>query len=131
MGKEACRDIDALYQELARIAEEEYPHIVKDADILNDRLRLYLIDDSFLDVWFSRRIPCKYAFHWERRHINGSVYRWDNARHSKLRHISTFPHHLHEGSQQNVTPFQPEDTMEDTLRRILDYIIKTLTKGKK
>ena len=80
------------------------------------------VDESFLDVWFSRRTPCKYAFHRERRHIDGTVYRWDNATHGKLRRLNTFPHYFHEGAQHNIRPFKPRDTMENTLKTILNYI---------
>ena len=58
-----CRDVDRLYHRLACIAEKEFPDIVEQAEIRRDRLRLYIADGSFIDVWFSRRIPCKYAFH--------------------------------------------------------------------
>ncbi len=117
-----CRDIDRLYSRLARIAEKEYPDIVEYAEIKEDRPRLHIIDDSFIDIWFSRKIPCKYAFHWERRHLDNTVYRWDNAAHKKLKGLMTFPHHFHEGSQDNVRPFKPEETVEDTLKNILEYV---------
>lgn len=86
-----CRDIDKSYLRLARIAEEEFPDIVEHAEIREDRLRLYVIDNSFIDVWFSRRIPCKYAFHWERRHLDNTVYRWDNAAHRRLESFRDLP----------------------------------------
>jgi len=69
-----CRDADRLYLQLAHIAEREFPDIVEHVETRKDRLRLYIVDGSFIDVWFSRRIPCKYAFHWERRHIDNAVY---------------------------------------------------------
>ena len=125
-----CRDIDKLYLQLARIAEEEFPDIVEHAETREDRLRLYIMDNSFIDVWFSRRIPCKYAFHWERRHLDNTVYRWDNAAHRKLESLETFPHHFHEGNQHNIRPFEPMQTMEDTLRIILEYIRQQIRTSK-
>ena len=80
------------------------------------------MDGSFTDVWFSRRIPCKYAFHWERRHIDGTVYRWDNAAHRRVEGLETFPHHFHEGSQHSIRPFRVKETVEDTLRVVLEYV---------
>jgi len=122
MSSGACRDIDELYIRLARIAEEEFPDIIEHAEIKRDRLRLHIVDGSFLDVWFSRRIPCRYALHWERRHLDDTVYRWDNAAHRVLKGLETFPHHFHEGAQHSVCPFKPKETMEDTLRAILEYV---------
>ena len=118
--------VDRRYRVLAEMAWSEYPDIVVSAEPGKERLRLHLADGSFLDVWFSRSIEGKYAFHWERRHIDGTVYRWDNAAHRSLAGITTFPHHFHEGSQRNVKPFKPRNTWEDTLREILDYVREKL-----
>ncbi len=128
MASNPCKNVDELYFKLARIAEEEFLDVVISTDVMNDRLRIHIIDGSFLDVWFSRRIPCKYAFHWERRHLNGSVYRWDNAAHRKLKRLETFPHHFHDGRQESIRPFTPSDNMEDTLRFILMVIRDRLKK---
>ncbi|ACB07441.1 toxin-antitoxin system TumE family protein [Candidatus Korarchaeum cryptofilum] len=115
-------NIDALYLRLVKVIKEEYPDVALSIDLRDDRLRVYLVDNSFLDIWFSRRIPGKYSFHWERRNVNGTVYRWDNAAHRSVTGINTFPHHFHESSQLNVKPFKPESEWEDTLRDILNFI---------
>ena len=118
-----------LYSKLAHIAELEYPDIVVSAELKADRLRIHFLDGSFLDVWFSQTIPGKYAFHWERRHVNGSVYRWDNAAHKSIQHIDTFPHHLHEGKQENVKSFKPKPSWENTFKAILNYVKEKLRKN--
>jgi hypothetical protein len=115
-------NIDALYLRLVKVIKEEYPDVALSIDLRDDRLRVYFVDNSFLDIWFSRRIPGKYSFHWERRNVNGTVYRWDNAAHRSVTGIDTFPHHFHESSQSNVKPFKPESEWEDTLRDILNFI---------
>jgi len=102
--------------------EREYPDVIISIDLRSDRLRVYFVDNSFLDIWFSRRIPGKYAFHWERRSVNGTVYRWDNAAHRSAANVDTYPHHFHEGYQSNIRPFEPKSIWEDTLREILNYI---------
>ncbi len=117
-----CRDVDRLYIQLARMVEREFSDIVEQVEARKERLRLHVIDGSFIDVWFSRRIPCKYAFHWERRHIDNTVYRWDNAAHRRIERLETFPHHFHEGNQHCIRPFKAKETMEDTLRIILEYV---------
>ena len=80
----------------------------------------------FLDVWFSRSISGKYAYHWERRHISGEIFRWDNAAHKKWRHIKTYPHHCHYGREDNVKEFKPKITDENTLRIILKFVRKKI-----
>ncbi len=100
-------DIDRLYRRLSLLIERSYLDIVVEIEFKKDRLRVYLVDNSFLDIWFSRTIPGKYAFHWERRHIDGTVHRWDNAAHKKYEYLNTFPHHFHMGSDENVKPFKP------------------------
>ena len=52
------------YRRLSRVAITGFRDIVVRAKI-TDRLRIYLIDGSFLDVWFSRSISREYAYHWE------------------------------------------------------------------
>ncbi len=104
-----------LYKKLGRITLKEFSDIVVDVEYREDRLRVHIVDGSFLDVWFSLFIEGKYAYHWERRFIDGTVYRWDNARHEKWRNIETYPHHFHEGSQDNVKPFHVAVSPENNL----------------
>ncbi len=115
-----------VYRTLALITLREYPDIIYDVEVREDRLRIHLIDESFLDVWFSRLVEGKYAFHWERRHIDGTVYRWDNAAHKKWKDLETFPHHIHAGSKSEVKPFNPPRSKEDLLREVLEFIRKKL-----
>jgi hypothetical protein len=55
------------------------------------KLGLHISDGSYVDAWFSRRIPGRYAYHWERRHIDGSIYRHDNRPNARLEDMKTFP----------------------------------------
>lgn len=63
------------------------------------KLRLYLIDGSVIYVFYS--VTGKYSYHWERRIIDGTIYRHDNAPHIKWKAIETFPKHFHDGSDGN------------------------------
>jgi len=63
------------------------------------KLRLYLIDGSVIYVFYS--VTGKYSYHWERRIIDGTIYRHDNAPHTKWKDIKTFPKHFHDGSDSN------------------------------
>ena len=93
-------------------------------------IRIYLIDGSFIDVWISRRPPNRYAVHWERRHINGTIYRWDNTPHETHRHIPTFPHHFHKGKDHNVKPFHYPGSVEKILAKALEYAEKKIKQFK-
>ncbi len=66
--------VDELLERLRELAISLYPEIVIDAEIVYGKLRIYLIDESFIDVWISRRLSNRYAIHWERRHIDGTIY---------------------------------------------------------
>lgn len=60
---------------LALIALTEFPDIVVDTEIIKEKLKLHLIDRSFIDVRISCRSLGRYATHWERRHLDGTIYR--------------------------------------------------------
>ena len=73
------------------------------------RYRIKLIDESLIEI--TERIleerggltTTKYRCHWQ----TGSgklIKRWDNAPHHP--EIETFPHHLHNGSEENVKSFR-------------------------
>ncbi len=51
---------------------------------------------TLVDCFFSR--SGKYAYHWDRRIVDGAVFRHDNAPHVRWQHIHTFPKHFHDGS---------------------------------
>jgi len=96
--------------ELQRIAELEFAGSVVDSQLLGEKLRLYLSDDSFVDVWVARKQQGRFGFHWERRHLDGTLYRYDNFPDTDWQVVETYPFHFHDGSQANVTaaPFSPE-----------------------
>jgi uncharacterized protein DUF6516 len=86
------------------IAEVEFDGIVVEAitpDI--NELRIILTDGSFVDVWLSRKLQGRYSFHWERRALDGKIYRHDNSPHKRWESVATFPKHFHGGSETNVS----------------------------
>lgn len=121
MNKDNNRNIDELLEELKELATSLYPEIVIGAEIVYGKLRIYLVDESFIDVWISRRLPNRYAIHWERRHIDGTIYRWDNTPHEIHRHISTFPHHFHEKHDHMVKPYNYPGSIEEAFMEVLKY----------
>jgi hypothetical protein len=108
---------------LKEIAEIEFFDIVEDVSIEGiNTLRIFLIDGSYLDVWYSLKLENRFSYHWERRHIDGSIYRHDNAPHKSWKHVSTFPKHFHDGEEENVLDSDIADIPEDGLRSFLLFI---------
>jgi hypothetical protein len=121
---------DARLAKLAQLAEIEFADVVLGYDIIEGKLRLYIIDESFLDIWFSRQLKGRYAYHWERRHIDGDVFRWDNAKHEVWKSIKTFPHHFHEGIDNIVHESLLPEIPDQALRYVLIYVREVLYKNK-
>ncbi len=88
------------------------------------KIRVLFRDGSFLDIYWDSR--GRYSLHYERRHIDGHVYRHDNAPHYRHRHVKTWPRHYHQGSEDNVVesnlpqdPVKAVDTFLNEIRRII------------
>jgi len=126
--------ISEVYRRIQLIAELRFSDILKSAEMIQGtagrirKLRLYLIDNTFLDIWYS--FDGSYSFHWEQRGVRDSVYRHDNAPHKKWRYVSTFPKHCHDGDEQNVTESflsdEPERAVEEFLSAVRERMIKIL-----
>lgn len=90
------------------------------------RYRLHLKDSSLIEI--TERIvddgkkleTTKYRYHWQDQ--NGKlIKRWDNAPHHP--EVHTHPHHVHEGSEDNVKPHTASKT-ENVLNIISSIIAK-------
>jgi hypothetical protein len=88
-------------EKLARIAEIEFSDIVDTTELIGIKLRIMLIKEGFVDVWLSRKLANRFGYHWEER-STGLSYRYDNFPDTKWKHVSTYPYHFHDGSQDNV-----------------------------
>jgi len=55
----------ASLKDLRRIAEVEFADIVKSTMLIDYKMRVILKDNSFLDVYLSRKLTDKFGFHWE------------------------------------------------------------------
>lgn len=112
---------------LQNIAENNYPDIVDIAIIRDENeLRIILHDSSYIDIWFSLTRSNKYSYHWERKQIDGTIYRHDNTPHLKWKDISTYPKHYHEKTEDNVKESYINDNPEFALREILNFARKQL-----
>lgn len=52
-----------LIDDIKRIAEVEFADIVKETFRIDYKLRIVLINDSFVDVCLSQRLPDRFGFH--------------------------------------------------------------------
>lgn len=126
-------DLEALFREIVDLVQSEFFDIVVDVQLrftssgVVERLRLFLRDGSFADVWLSA--SGKYSYHWEHRHIGGLIHRYDNAPHGRWKGIRTFPKHFHDGNEDNVKESAiPDDPLCGTkyfLSFVRDYLKKT------
>jgi Family of unknown function (DUF6516) len=90
------------------------------------RYRLALKDSSLLEIFEFFIVTSagvdvtKYRFHWQS--TDGQLRkRWDNAPHHS--EIATYPHHIHDGAEENVLPHEPM-----TVEKVLSAIAK-ITNG--
>ena len=51
---------------LKRIVDIEYNDITRDSSIHHDKLRAFIRDGSVVDIWFSKKIPGRFSYHWGR-----------------------------------------------------------------
>lgn len=93
-----------------------------------DKLRLIFRDGSFIDIRISQKIKNRFDFHWERRHVDQTIYRYDNFPNTRFRKIKTFPYHFHKEKESKVTesPFRKELPL--ALIDFMEFIRETLKK---
>lgn len=74
------------------------------------RYRITFYDGSLLEMFERFQIVhgelqvTKYRFHWQDA-AGRLLKRWDNAAHHPQ--VPTHPHHVHDGSEENVRPYKP------------------------
>ncbi|GFP35815.1 hypothetical protein HKBW3S43_01603 [Candidatus Hakubella thermalkaliphila] len=90
-------------ERLREIAELEFADIVVEAFVPGvNEVRVILTDGSFVDIWFSLKLADRYSYYRERRAVDGTIYRQDNALHKRWQSVATFPKHFHIASETNV-----------------------------
>ncbi len=125
-------DILQIYSDQLELAEVEFAHVLEAGEIVQtpggfpQKLRLNIIDGSVIDVFLSS--SGRYSYHWERRPLDGTLYRHDNAPHVRWRHIETFPKHFHNGSEvdQDCEGSHISDQPEEALREFLRFVEEKL-----
>lgn len=99
---------DEIYSQIIKLSQNEFADIIESALVIENKLRLYVIDNSYIDIWLSEKRKGIYAYHWERQMIDGSVYRHNNLPDREAKKLKTFPKHFH-----NKKPEQIEDSYGD------------------
>jgi len=117
-----------IYSKLKEIAEKESVDIVNATNFIGgktsapNKLRIYFIDNSFLDVWLSE--DGDYSYHWEHKAQRGLIHRWDNAPdHPELQ---TYPKHFHNGSDKDIKESELAEDYEKAIRNVLIFIQRKL-----
>ena len=109
-------------ERLREIAEIEFPDIVVETIILDiNELRNIFDDGSFLDAWYSLKLVERYSYHWERRAIDGTIYRHDNAPHKRWESVKGFPRHFHDGDETKVIESHISSHPQEALREFLNF----------
>lgn len=73
------REIYRVYQCQSELVIAEFGDIVEKTVILHHpsgeaaRLRVFLVDETVVDVWYSAK--GKYSYHWDAQIARGSIYR--------------------------------------------------------
>jgi len=116
--------------ELESLVKGEFADIVIDISRIDSKLRVLLIDESYLDFWWSEIQEGRFVHHWNRQNVDGSIHRHDNSPHSKWGHIQTFPQHYHREREESVTEsFLPEKPQE-AVRAFLAFCREVIRTGK-
>lgn len=112
---------DKTYNQLSRIALTDFPDIVEGTKLIEGKLRLFLSDNSFVDVWFSEKRKGIYAYHWDRKAIDETIYRYNNLPDKEAKKLKTFPKHFHDGSEKSIRESDLSDSPEEALKSILSF----------
>ena len=117
----------SIYRALRSIALHEFADVVLRAEIVfaptGDalKLRLEIVDDSFLDIYLSA--SGRYSYHRDRRLTSGGdLYRHDNAPHQRWRGVGTYPKHFHQGNEGKVVDSHISDDPEAAIREFLAFV---------
>ena len=114
---------------ISDLVEIEFADLITDVIVTDlNAQRIVIVDGSFIDVWYSLQLEGRYSYHWERRFVDGTIYRHDNIPHLKWKNIPSFPKHFHNGSEENVVSSNISAVPELALREILKFVEKVVIK---
>lgn len=94
----------------------------------SEKLRLIIKDKSFIDIRLSQKIEGRFDFHWERKHIDKTIYRYDNFPDKKFNKLSTFPCHFHDKQDDVVKESPFSQKLPVAFIDFMNFVRKTLQK---
>lgn len=115
------------FEKFARIAEVEFSDIVLSTQDLGHKLRIYLKDKTFIDFFYTTKLRIqRFSVHWEKTHLDKSIYRLDNTPDKKWKRVNSFPIHFHNKTYNQVetVPFSVDKkiSLENVFRRFLSFV---------
>lgn len=115
------------FAKFARVAEVEFSDIVLSTQDLGHKLRIYLKDKTFIDFFYTTKLKIqRFSIHWEKTHIDKTIYRLDNTPDRKWSNVVTFPIHFHNMTYNKVGvapyPMDQKVTLESIFRRFLNFV---------
>jgi len=110
-----------LYAQLTQLALDEYGDIVEGTKPVEGKLRLLLVDSSFIDIWLSVKKEGTYAYHWERQAVDGTIYRYNNLPDKEAKKLSTYPDHFHKRDEKNILESDLSGNPIEDVKHLLDY----------
>jgi len=124
------------FAKFARIAEVEFSDIVLSTQDLGHKLRIYLKDKTFIDFFYTSKLKIqRFSIHWEKTHIDKSIFRLDNTPDKKWGKVATFPIHFHNRAYNHVeaAPFAIDQkaSLESVFRGFLSFVQERMGNGKK
>ena len=120
---------DQIYRRLSQLALSDFADMVEATKSIEGKLRILLIDGSFIDVWLSLKKKGVYAYHWERRAIDGTVYRHNNLPDKAARRLKSFPKHFHNRTEQTVVESDIADDPVEAMKSFLKFAKNPLGKS--
>jgi len=119
-----------FYTEIQAIILSEFKELVKGIEVVlsrssfgSSKIRCILNDNPFIDIFLSD--SGRYSFHWERRVINGLIFRGDNA--PDHHEIQSFPKHFHTESDDNIVSSSIPDNHIEATRYFFNFVKSKLS----
>lgn len=110
-------------RQLKKRIQVDFADIIEDISIYQiNEMRIFLIDETFVDIWFSLKLLGRYSYHWERRFKDGTIFRHDNVPHNKWKNVKTFPKHFHNETPEEVIESYIDDEIEKGTIEFLYFI---------
>lgn len=89
-----------LFDKINDILLTYYADLVLNTFFINNKFRIVLKDNSFIDVNFTFKMLNGFSYHWECN--NGKIFRYDNFPDRKFKAFQKYPYHFHNGDEKNV-----------------------------